>query len=81
MPFYRDLSNWEASDAGGKSLEDCKSKAEHAGVTHFAWTGDVYGGYCKIPPEGSDAVLSMTTSYNYHVWEFTCTGSKMQCCS
>lgn len=78
MPFYRDLTNLETDNANGTTLEDCRSKAEHSWSTHFAWSADVNGGHCKIPPVGGDAVLSMTTSSNYHVWEFTCTGDKNQ---
>ena len=43
-----DLKQGEWDGSGSTSLEQCKHTATNAGVDYFAWTGKVYGGFCKV---------------------------------
>jgi len=68
-----DLLHEESDGYGHISWEDCKAKAEEAGVHYFAWTGEIYGGYCKVlKPEVSNPDLSHYNGYGNQLYEKQC---------
>merc|ERR550539_1280637 len=61
---------WDGSDY--TSLSTCASKAAQRGVPFFAWTGQIYGGYCKVLKPGiHSANLNTNQGYGYKLYEPT----------
>jgi len=68
-----DLAWGEWDGTGATSFKQCKANAESAGVRYFAWTGQVYGGYCKVlKPSVTMPNLSTNQGYGYKLWQNTC---------
>merc|ERR1711953_828288 len=68
-----DLAPGQWTGTGGTSFEQCKSNADAAGVLYFAWTGQVYGGYCKILNSGvTSPNLGTNQGYGYKLWLNKC---------
>jgi len=68
-----DLARGQWDGTGATSFKQCKAKAESAGVQYFAWTGQVYGGYCKVlKPSVTVPNLSTNQGYGYKLWQNTC---------
>lgn len=80
-----DVCIWEESTAGvdlapshwngspRTSLDQCKANAEAARVSYFAWSGQIYGGYCKVlKPSVANPNLGTNQGYGYKLWEKQC---------
>jgi len=68
-----DLAWGQWDGTGATSFEQCKANAESAGVPYFAWTAQVYGGYCKVlKPSVTVPNLSTNQGYGYKLWQNTC---------
>jgi len=66
-----DLARGQWDGSGATSFAQCKAKAEAAGVTFFAWTGQVYQpGYCKVLKSAvTSPNLGTNQGYGYKLWE------------
>jgi len=76
----RDLKRGEWKGSSKTSLAQCEAKAESAGVSYFAWTKKVYGGYCKVLKSSvSSPDLSTYQGYNYKLYEKQCSEAVPKC--
>jgi len=65
-----DLAPEEWDGTGSTSFYQCKINAEKAGVSYFAWTGDVYGGFCKVLKKSvTNPNLGTNQGYGYKLYE------------
>jgi len=76
----RDLKSRQWKGYSRTSLAKCEEKAETEGVAYFAWTGRVYGGYCKVLKSSvSSPDLSTYQGYGYKLYEKQCPETVPEC--
>jgi hypothetical protein len=63
-----DLAAGQNEGSSGISFEACKAKAMATTVKFFAWTGEIFGGYCKVPNVDCPD-LTTNQGYGYKLWE------------
>jgi len=62
---------WDGS--APTTFDQCKANAEAAAVPYFAWTGQVYNGYCKVlKPSVTAPNLGTNQGYGYRLWQNNC---------
>jgi len=65
---------WDGYDR--TNVHDCVNRAESAGVHLFAWTGEVYSGYCKVLKKSvTKPNLDTNQGYGYRLFGNTCGSS------
>jgi len=76
----RDLKRKQWKGYSRTSLAKCEEKAETAGVSYFAWTDEVYGGYCKVLKSSVRSPdLSTYQGYGYKLYEKQCPETVSEC--
>jgi C1A family cysteine protease len=66
----RDLAPGQWTGFASTSYESCVQKAESQKTKYFAWTGEVYSGYCKVLKPGfPHPNLSTFQGYGYKLYE------------
>jgi len=71
----RDLKGGQWDSTSGTSFLQCKINAEKAGVSYFAWTNQIYSGFCKVlKPTVTNPNLDTYQGYGYKLWEGKCPG-------
>lgn len=69
-PNGLDLAPGQWVGGGRTSLDQCKERANTAGVKYFAWTPLAYNGYCKVLKKGiSKPNLKTNQGYGYRLYE------------
>ena len=64
-----DLAPGEWTGFSPKTLNECKELASAAQALYFAWTDDVYNGYCKVSTGPCYINLGTNQGYGYKLWE------------
>jgi len=72
----KDLKSGQWSGSGSTSYQECAERAVNTGVKFFAWTSQVYNGFCKVLK--ADVVgpdFSTYQGYGYVLYERLCFGA------
>jgi len=76
----RDLAPGQWTGQASTSYSTCKARAESAGVRYFAWTPNVYNGYCKVlKPTVASPNLSTNQGYGYKLYHYDLSTGSEDC--